>query len=387
MRYESLNPKVRWFLRSVDVLAYFPFGLWKRLRKPQVDRNTRMDRILLVRCDGIGDLICSIPAIAALRCAYPKAVIDIVVSPWCADIAACIPYLDEVLVYDSWAYNALRQEGNKTFGLGDEISFARAIRMRSYDLKVDLRGDLLTILPMFFWGPGKLVARATRGGGPLLDRVIPPAAANRRHESEKTLDLIGSILGKTIAGFPGDLQIPETSLQSTREMFSNYNLNPEKTILFAPGAQWKWRQWPTEHFQALAEKLIGRGMQVAISGSKAQRASLQAICPKPYSADVVNLCGRLSLTEFAAACGLCKAIVAVDSGPAHIARAMNARGVVLFGPADVERFGPHNSRLQMIRKECPLNPCQQINDCQRQEDWCMKRISVDEVFAALMNWG
>src|SRR5690349_13078459 len=94
--YESLSGRVRVFLRIVDQLgslATIPFK-----SKSNLPISDSFKKILLLRCDGIGDVVFSTPAITALRLRYPNARIDLVVGPWCRDVAAMIPEVDNVLV-------------------------------------------------------------------------------------------------------------------------------------------------------------------------------------------------------------------------------------------------------------------------------------------------
>ncbi len=368
---------MRRFLWIADRLGALLALPWRLLRRPRDLDPADIRNILLLRCDGIGDLVESTPAIRAVRRRFPDAKIELMVGPWAADVAAMIPDVDEVLPYAPWGYRRLRALRRQRSLLVD-LRWSRRLRRRRYDLAIDLRGDLLSLLPMAFWKIPRRVGRGTRGGSFALTHQVPAVAPQRQHEVRRTLDVVAWVGGDT-----GDealaLTPNEAACQRARAAFAAAGLDPAKTILFAPGAQWKWKWWPG--FGELAKSLIEAGRQVGVLGAPGEEhfhEEVRAVAPA-----AVSLIGRFDLTALTAAFSLARGFVAVDSGPAHLAAGMGTPGVMLFGSGRPEQFGPLAENVRIIHQPCPINPCYQRGDCANKDDWCMAKIAPQDVSAAL----
>ncbi|MCC7124456.1 MAG: lipopolysaccharide heptosyltransferase II, partial [Acidobacteria bacterium] len=113
-------------------------------------------------------------------------------------------------------------------------------------------------------------------------------------------------------------------------------------IVLAPGAAYgKAKQWPVEHFAALATQLIDAGQAVVLVGSRADHSTCAAIVAQTRDASAVsNLAGRTSLAELTAVLGHADAVVSNDSGAMHLAGATGVPVVALFGATNEHRTAP-----------------------------------------------
>lgn len=377
-QYESLNPSVNRFLWMADRIgAMF-------CRPPPSSQKSctyeGIKRLLLVRCDGIGDLMCSIPAIQAICKTYSSARVDLMVGPWNRDLAEMISGPASVVVHAPWGFRVLRAD-RRGIGLGEDLRIRRLIRSASYDLAVDLRGDLLSLLPMATWNIPHRVGRLARGGGFTLTRSI--GGEDRiAHEIDRT-NRVAEAIGAIVEARQPHLLVSGEAIEKARNILHEQDLSPDRLIILCPFAQWKWKHWPDEHYYELVPWLTRQGYDVILVGGKidAERA---AILNKVLGERVKNLTGRLDLKTLAGLFALCRAFVAVDSGPAHLAAATGCDGVVLFGSSDPKRFGPVSNHVRLLQdNQCPLYPCYQGGDCLNQSNWCMKAISVNDVRRAL----
>ena len=296
------------------------------------------------------------------------------------DIAALIPGVNRLIVHAPWGYRYLRAM-KKNGNWFDDFKFALSMRRERYDLAIDLRGDLLTILPMLFWKIPRRMARATRGGAFALTDIIPPAAKDRRHEVDRTLDVVAFLGAETMDRNVG-IEPPGDAITRVRVVFEDYGLDPAKTILLSPGTQWRWRMWPIERFSELIIKLDALSFSIAVIGGR-EDVSLAERIVHTGKLPGINLAGKFSLVELLAAFKLSRGFVSTESGPVHLAAAAGACGVVLFGPGEQECFGPLTDRIGVLHHPCPLHPCYQRGECLRPEEWCMNSISVDEVIMTL----
>ena len=131
-----------------SILSY-PFGLRKVVLPGEIRK------ILVIRLDGIGDVIFTTPLYEALKKKYPEAVIFVLTSSQTKDIVETNPYIDKVLVMkNTWFPSMSRIKWNEIFAI------LRAIRNEGFDIGVDLRGDIRSILLMFL---GKVKFRVGYG--------------------------------------------------------------------------------------------------------------------------------------------------------------------------------------------------------------------------------
>jgi len=378
-RYESLSKRVNRLLWLVDLLGAVltaPTRLWRRCFGV---RQQPIRKILLTRCDGIGDLVCSIPAIHAIRKRFGDAELVLMVGPWSRDVAELIPGPDRLLVHAPWGYRRLRAVRSDR-SLSTDWDALRKIRRERFDIAIDLRGDLLTLLPMLFWGIPRRVGRATRGGGFALTQTVPPVGFGRQHEVDRTLDVAAAV-GAAIDDRTATLDVSGALQKAAKQIYQDNKLNPARTIILAPGAQWRWKQWP--HFAELVKQLLDEKKQVAIVGAAGDASLAREIIEAVPG--VVDLTGQTDLQQLTALFSLCQGFVAVDSGPAHLAAASGAAGVALFGSSEPERFAPISDKVRVLHRTCPFFPCYQRGDCRIPEQWCMERIEADAVYQALVD--
>ncbi len=379
-QYESLSSSVNLFLWSADRIG------WLFRRPPHAATWNRryegLRKILLLRCDGIGDLICSIPAIRAICAAYPEARCDLMVGPWNRDIAGMIDGPASVVPHAPRGYRVLRAERGAA-GLGEDWRMGRALRHEAYDLAVDLRGDLLSLLPLAFWSIPRRVGRIARGGDFAVTQAVEGGDDRYAHEVDRT-NRVAAAVGAPAGSRQPRLSVSAEATAVACAILAEHDLDPAQTVLLCPFAQWEWKHWPYEHYRQLVPRLRERGFHVAVTGSAGNAGAAESLS-RAVGGVLVNLAGKADLKGLTGLFSLCRAFVAVDSGPAHVAAATGAPGIVLFGPSDPARFGPISDRVQLLqRTDCPLFPCYQRGQCQNQQNWCMNKITISAVLDVLV---
>ncbi|HJV25433.1 MAG TPA: glycosyltransferase family 9 protein [Aromatoleum sp.] len=147
------------------------------------------------------------------------------------------------------------------------------------------------------------------------------------------------------------------------------------------------RRWPEARFVALIRAVLARfgDVQVLLIGAGEDRATTTAIAAQVSDARCVDVAGQFTLGELPALFGLAAAMVSNDSGPAHFAAVTDLPVVVLFGPETPTLFRPLGDAT-VLSAGLPCSPCVNVNNQRRTRctnNLCMRRIAVDEVFAAL----
>jgi len=291
-------------------------------------------RMLLIRLSAIGDVIRVLPALHALRDRYPHAQIDFAVEPKSADILADHPAIDQVLVFERGA------------GFLDSVrafrAFAAELRENRYDMVVDFHGILKSGLLMKATRASRRIAFAPPRSQELshlfANEIVPlPAKPINRIEENiqlcRALDAQSDHLEVAIA-------VPDFVADTVESWYEDTFDSGKQLVIMHGPVDRPEKQWPLSHFSALADLLLADGrFEVVLTWGPGQVEVAQAIEAgahrKPVVAPVLP-----TLRHFAAFCDLADLFVGCDSGPMHLASAMDLPVVGLFGGTDPARHAP-----------------------------------------------
>ncbi|MFA4991662.1 MAG: glycosyltransferase family 9 protein [Candidatus Omnitrophota bacterium] len=332
-------------------------------------------RILITRTDRIGDVVLSMPAIAALRKAFPKAYIAMAVQPRIPDILWGNNCLDEIMVYDK----IVRHKG--FFGT---LSFIRQLRARKFDAAFILHSTSRINAACFLAGIPRRIGYA-RGKMDFLltDRLEDKKRSGERHESEYTLDILRR------AGVDAEFSMPRINIREEDEkrmagVIAGLGLKEkERFVIFHPGASCISKMWPLENFAGLGDVLIkDTGMKVIINLAPAQ-AHLGEKVRGMMREKPVLFCEPTTLGELAALFKKAALVISNDSGPAHMAAGVGTPVISIFGrnqkglsPA---RWRPLGDKSVALHKDIGCVECL-AHDCKK-GFLCLKAITVEEVAA------
>jgi ADP-heptose:LPS heptosyltransferase len=315
--------------------------------------------VLAVRLDSDGDVLLAGPAIRAL--ATSSDAVDLLVSPAGAAAGRMLPGVREVLVFDApWTGYRPPPVSGPAVGL-----LVAALAGRRYEGAVIFTSFHQSPLPMALLarlaGIRAIAASSVDYPGSLLDvRHHRPDG----HEVLAALDLAAAAGGALPSGDEGRLALrpplPEVSA-----------LVPDGGyVVVHPGASVPARALEASHARRIVAELIRRGRAVALTGSTAER-ELCARAAGPAATAVVDLSGRTTLPELAAVLAGADCVVVGNTGPAHLAAAVQTPVVSLFSPVVPARcwapygvpslvLGNQDEACRDSRaRECPLpgHPC------------------------------
>lgn len=268
-------------------------------------------RILLIRRNGIGDMICALPLMRSVRAAFPAARIEVLASGTNAAVARSARVADEVLVYP-------RRSGIHRNKYANLFRVARELRSRAYDLVVAITGGHSTFLASIAyvsgaaWRAGYVPVRGEPHFAYTLP-VDPPPEDD--HQVERCLRLLLP-LGAPAA--PVDLSFDPGD--AAREYASR--IAGGRFMLYNASATRPWNAWTAERIAALAARL---DVQMVVSGVAADRAVLQQL--KGRVAAVVE---PPSIHHFAALAERSVFVMSGDGGAVHVAAAMSKPTFVLY---------------------------------------------------------
>jgi lipopolysaccharide heptosyltransferase I len=330
------------------------------------------DRILIIKPSSLGDIVHTLPMLAALRQAHPDAHIAWLAEQSFVQLLEDHPQLDEVIPFDRRRFGKMARSPRIAV---EFVRFLRDIRRRNFDLIVDLQGLFRSgFLAYASAAPQRVGFAAARELAWLFytERVRCPRGV--RHAVDKNLCVTAAL------GLPADP--PSFVLQPRpKESARAAALLAERSIdaftAVIPGARWKTKRWRADRFGTLIDRIHGDGLPACVLlGAPADREfadQVVAACQTP----VVDLVGTTSLRELVALIDRAACVICHDSGPMHIAAALEKPIVAIFGPTDPARTGPYSRDAQVITPPIYCAPCH------RRRCWhhsCMQQLDVETVF-------
>jgi lipopolysaccharide heptosyltransferase II len=366
------------FIDLLGAVLFLPCRLYRQFSKRYDPKDIK--KILILRMDGLGDLVISTAALREIRKGFPEAEITLAIGPWSQGIASCIPFYDRLIVHDSFAFGIFR--GERRINLGQEWAFIRRLREYHFDLGIDLRGDILSIIPLFWSGIRFRFGRNRWGGGFLLTHPVSTDMTKDVHEKDKTLALL-HLLKIPVTNRELELRVPEVDDSFIRRFLQEFDIPPGEVILaVAPVSLYSWKAWAPERYAELITRLSKEiPCLVFLVGGPDDKTILDGIASRS-GGRTINCSGLLNLCQTTALLRRASLFIGNDSGLSHIAAAMQTPLIQLFGPGEPEKFGHKGaSRIVIQRSDCPYHPCQQ-RDCITPSEWCMDKITVMEVLMA-----
>ena len=336
--------------------------------------------ILIVKLSAIGDVIHTLPSLAALRRCYPQAHISWVVEEAAADLLADHPMLDRVLVSrrKRWMRD-LREGRSRASALREIREFLRALRDRPYDLVIDFHGLFKSAVLVFLSGGKRRLGYDSlqEGSGLVLNERIPEDM--NKHAVDRYLDLprhLGCETGEP--EFPIALQEPH--FERVAALLASFAVDTSRGfVAVSPVAYWETKLWDEAKFAAVCDRIVRElGLPVVFTGESPAGpiARIRALMQAPSA----SAAGETTLRELAALYREASVLLTTDSGPMHLAAAVGTPVVALFGPTSPERTGPYGEGHVVIRRGMDCSPCFR-KACETLQ--CMKSITVDEVFEAV----
>ncbi len=297
--------------------------------------------IAMFRALYLGDFLCSVPALRALKQRFPDAELTFIGLPWLHGIVDRFRHIDRFVEFPGY--------GNLEGLLSDPATLGRFLTEahgHGYDLAIQMHGDGRVSNEFVV----QLGASATLGYRPSMDLVAPPQLDlelqwnDDEHEVLRWLRLVRAL------GATSDPQLefpvlPGDEVESAEVAWA-VGLDLRSPIMVVhPGAKDPDRRWPPASFALVADRLARElGAQVVVTGTCAELPIAQEVADL-MQMDAHILAGKTSLGGLASLLSRARLLVTNDSGPSHMAAALRVPSVVLFGPTDPGRWAPTDTVL------------------------------------------
>jgi lipopolysaccharide heptosyltransferase II len=337
-------------------------------------------RVCIYRIGNIGDTACAIPAMHAIRRAYPDAHLTLVTSPGKAgsigarELLEGVSWLDEIVVYHAEDIATAR----------GRLGLLHNLRARKFDLWIELPAVAASLTRLF---RNLVVAREAGVRWGFGWRYEPRFAARSQtlfnefpDEVERLLEIVRA------AGFAGDdhefpLELGESNQRIVTALLTQAGMaDAEPMIAFAPGAKLEPNRWPVDRFIEVGKRLAARGYAIVVLGGSSDAPACDGIA-KSIGRNAASLAGKTSVRDSCELLARCAMLICNDSGVQHLAGAVGTPCVSLFTRREFPgMWWPHGSQHEVLLKEVECHTC--FLDACPYENKCIKAIAVDEVIAA-----
>jgi lipopolysaccharide heptosyltransferase II len=345
-------------------------------KKTDISKNIHQyQRILIVRTDRLGDVLLSTPVVKAIRQKFPQGYISILVSSYTKDVLDGNPALDEIITFD---------KDGKNKGWLAALKFVGALRKKKFDLVIVLHPTTRMHLLTFLAGIPKRLGYDRKFGFLLTDRIKHTKQYGQKHESEYALDLVRYLriqpLDKTLF-----MPIKQESEKWVEALFSQAQITGnDKVLVIHPAASCYSRIWPGERYAQVADQLAQKyGFKVVIVCGPKDIQKAEVVINNMHS-KALNLAGKTSISQLASLLRRCQLFISTDSGPMHVASALGAPVITIFGRSQAglspQRWGPLGAKSRVLYKTVGCTICLAHN-CQK-DFACLKATTVEDVLKA-----
>lgn len=338
-----------------------------------ISHNNQYNNILIVKLSAIGDVIHALPVAHALKQKYPQARITWVVEKPAYDLLTNNPAIDEIILFDKPRFKSLSGL------LKYSPEFSRRLKERHFDLALDLQGLFKSAAIVALSGAKQRLGYCNMRE--LSQWISKPVCGkySEGHVVERYLDVaryIGCDVKKAV--FTLNNTPDEAANTSAIAVQAGLAAN-QHYIILAPGTNWPSKCWPAERFGELAAEVIQKGIISIIIGGASDTSlavTIRNACPA-----AVDLTGKTTLKELAFLMKGASCFVGGDTGPMHLAAAVQTPVVALFGPTDPERNGPYGDIHTVITVEEECHKCWK-RECPKAKQ-CLAAIEVQPVLEAV----
>jgi lipopolysaccharide heptosyltransferase I len=344
--------------------------------------------ILIIKTSAIGDVTHTIPALNCLRKQYPTAHITWLVEEAAADLVIGHGSLDRVLVSKRKTWLKEFRAGAWLGSVSKFLQFVRLLRDRKYDLVLDFQGLLKSSIWVVLSGGtrrvgfGRGMQHAECSWFFLNERI--PAVDMEIHALDRGLLLLKEI-GLDCDGVEYSFPISKEMRQDMMARLEDDGLNPETMpfVVINPQTTWWTKLWYPERFAQVADRLTKQNCFIVLTGGPAD-VDINKTITKTMAQPCLDLTGQSSLKELATLYDLADVVISTDTGPMHIAAAVDTPVVALFGPTAPWRTGPYGSQHTVLRSDRSCSPCFKRKCPREQDKECMDTITVDQVVDAAL---
>ncbi|MGA8526861.1 MAG: glycosyltransferase family 9 protein [Candidatus Sulfotelmatobacter sp.] len=314
-------------------------------------------RLLIVRLSAMGDVIHTLPAVHALRQAFPRAFIGWLIEERWAELLCAPgsprrgarsplrPLVDEVHTVN------LKAWGKSPFSIATLQRAATVwndVRDAGYDVAVDLQGAMRSAALARLSGARVVYGAAEPRESPASLWYTRKVVTHGRHVIQQNLSVVEGLVGWEMKGAgegtPSDFPCDPVAEARIEEELAQHHVRD--FAILNPGAGWGAKRWPAERYGEVARRLADQGVRSILNyGPGEEELARKADAASGGIAEAMSC----SVSELIALTRRARIFIGGDTGPLHLAAALRVPAVAIFGPTDPARNGPYGTRSVVLR--------------------------------------
>ncbi|MBF0607474.1 MAG: lipopolysaccharide heptosyltransferase I [Candidatus Magnetobacterium sp. LHC-1] len=320
-------------------------------------------KILIIKPSSLGDVIHALPFLSALREGYPQAELHWVIARGLYDLLDGHP-----MIHRLWAID--KDQWKRPWRITKTVEELNALRVglrdERFDVVVDLQGLFRSGLVAALSGcPRRIGLKEAREGSRMFYNELVDGGRDL-HAVDRYLRVATTALGCKVPSVAFPLPMGEPPEGLAQRDFA----------VIVPGARWKTKQWEAEKFGQVAARLP---VSSVVIGS-ADDTEAAAVVVAHSAGKAINLAGRTSLKDIVGIIGRARLMITNDTGPMHIAAALNVPVFAIFGPTDPKLTGPYGCSGCVFRTAIACSPCRKKN-CRTKK--CLRDLSFQSVYETI----
>ena len=303
--------------------------------------------VVVFRALHLGDMLCAVPALRALRASLPKAHITLVGLPWARQFARRFAhYIDDFVPFPG--HPLLPEQAPRHEEL---TAFYAGLCERRFTLALQLHGNGAVTNEIVAGFGARAMAGYCSTEPVATERTVLFPYPEVGAEPDRLLSLVER-LGASAAGDHLEFPVAPEDRQELEASGIASGLVPGNYICVHPGARKRDKCWPPQRFAEVADRLAAEfGVGVVLTGS-AEEADLTSEVARHMQARAINAAAPISIGAMAALMKNARLLVCNDTGVSHIAAGLRLKSVVIFSKADIARWAP----LDRDRHRCIWDP-------------------------------
>jgi heptosyltransferase I len=315
--------------------------------------KAKIERLLIVRLSAMGDVIHTLPAVHALREAFPRAFIGWLIEERWAELlcapgsprrgrrSSLRPLVDEVHTVN------LKAWGKSLFSISTLQHVATVwndLRDARYDAAVDLQGAVRSAVLARLSGARVVFGAAEPRESPASLWYTRKAVARGRHVVEQNLSVAEAVVEHRVK--LSSIELPHDPQAEARvgQRLAEHGIGD--FAILNPGAGWGAKRWPAERYGEVSRKLAGQGLRSILNHGPGEEELVRAAVAASGGTAQTMSC---TITELIALTRRARLFIGGDTGPLHLAAALRVPVVAIYGPTDPARNGPYGTRSIVLR--------------------------------------
>jgi ADP-heptose:LPS heptosyltransferase len=299
-----------------------------------------LSKIAIFRALYLGDMLCVIPFVRALRTAYPDAGVTLVGLPWQKEFAARFcGYFNHFIEFPGWPGLPEQQPDAEKV-----VEFLQTIRRQRFDIVFQMQGNgVLTNSMCMLWGASR-VCGLRKAGEYAPDEKHFPISDDTDHEILRFFKLLDCV---NVPARGAELEFPLMADEvAQHKVLAERWSFPSPYVCIHPGARDARRRWPVDDFAFIANAIAAQGQTIILTGSIDEKSLLEDLQHR-IRGQVINIVetfGHVSAGVLACIMREAALLISNDTGVSHIAAALHVPSVILFSAySEINRWRPLNS--------------------------------------------